>query len=105
MKNIEARIEEFVSVVQDVVNEDWKVNGYSFAGPPEISVKFGKKYAKIVKGGAEHQMGVHSFVNIENGDILKAASWKAPAKHARGSIFDADQGRSAISPYGAVYLR
>jgi hypothetical protein len=47
---------------------------------------------------------VHSFVDKSNGDVLKAASWKAPAKHARGNIYAADFGKSAISAYGANYL-
>jgi hypothetical protein len=26
------------------------------------------------------------FIDLTNGDILKADGWKAPAKHARGNI-------------------
>ena len=55
-----------------------------------LSVKRGSKYTKIIKGGS-----VWGFiVNADNGrfragDILKAASWAAPAINAaRGNIFD-----------------
>lgn len=55
-----------------------------------LSVKRGSKYTKIIKGGS-----VWGFVvNEDNGkfcagDILKAASWAAPATNAaRGNIFD-----------------
>jgi hypothetical protein len=56
-----------------------------------IAYDVGNKYIKITKGGS-----VHSFiVNVETdkkfayGDILKAASWSAPARNkARGSIFN-----------------
>lgn len=55
-----------------------------------LSVKRGSKYTKIIKGGS-----VWGFVvNADNGkfragDILKAASWAAPATNAaRGNIFD-----------------
>ena len=58
----------------------------------------GRKYAKIVNGGS-----VYCFVDRTNGDILKAASWKAPAKHARGNIYDADP-LKGVGPYGAAYL-
>jgi hypothetical protein len=55
-----------------------------------LDVKRGSKYTKIIKGGS-----VWGFVvNADNGkfragDILKAASWAAPATNAaRGNIFD-----------------
>jgi hypothetical protein len=31
---------------------------------------------------------VHAFVDKTNGDLLKAAGWKAPAKGARGNLLD-----------------
>ena len=56
-----------------------------------LSFKMGSKYVKVVQKGA-----VHSFiVNTQDdpkfafGDILKAASYSAPARNfARGNIFD-----------------
>jgi hypothetical protein len=38
------------------------------------------------------------------GDILKAASWKAPAKHARGNVFDGNWGIGSVGVYGPAYL-
>ena len=61
------------------------------------SIRFeaGSKYIKIVSNG-----GVHSFIVVKPdskfkyGDILKAASWAAPAKNfARGNIFTGDIAR------------
>ena len=73
---------------------------YTHVKTPEVTVDFGRKYAKVVVGDS-----VHTFVNKENGDILKAASFKAPAKNGvRGSIFAEDFGMSAVGPYGALYL-
>ena len=54
----------------------------------------GSKYIKVTR--SSNQTSVHSFiVNIHNdkkfkyGDILKAASWKSPARNfARGNIFE-----------------
>lgn len=66
----------------------------------------GKKYARIVVSSApghDSRRSVYCFVNKENGDVLKAASWKAPAKHARGSIFSKPEGYG-VTVYGGVYL-
>ena len=54
----------------------------------------GSKYIKVTR--SDNQTSVHSFiVNIYDdkkfkyGDILKAASWKSPARNfARGNIFE-----------------
>jgi hypothetical protein len=40
----------------------------------------------------------------KNGDVLKPASWSAPAKHARGNIHNANP-IAACGPYGINYLR
>ena len=45
---------------------------------------------------------VHSFVEVATGNVLKAAGWKAPAKHARGNIWDDDGGASALVVTGGV---
>jgi hypothetical protein len=74
---------------------------------PVLSTEHGRKYIRIVC--TDHPeinsgISVYCFVDSTNGDILKSAGWKGPAKHARGNIFDADHGRAAIGPYGANYL-
>lgn len=42
--------------------------------------------------------------NLKAGDIHKAAGWKAPAKHARGSVFQDDFGK-CLTAHGIVYLK
>lgn len=66
----------------------------------------GQKYIKIITvGGNGTSRSVYCFLDYA-GRIYKAASWKAPAKWARGSIFDPDFGwGTALGPYGAAYLR
>jgi hypothetical protein len=61
---------------------------------------FGTRYVKIVRDDS-----AHAFIDRTNGDVLKPASWKAPAKHARGNIFNPDNGLSQMGPYGPAYLR
>lgn len=43
--------------------------------------------------------------NVKAGDVMKPASWKTPAKHARGNILDEFNGMSMIGPYGPAYLK
>ena len=57
-----------------------------------VRVDEGSKYLKVVRSG-----GVHSFIckedmgKFKKGDILKAASWAAPAKNfARGNLIEGD---------------
>ena len=73
---------------------------YTHVATPEVKVENGRKYARVIVGDS-----VHTFVNKTTGEILKAASYKAPAKNGvRGSIFAEDFGMSAVGPYGALYL-
>lgn len=66
----------------------------------EFKTLDGRKYVKLVINGS-----AFCFVNKENGDVLMAASWKSPAKHARGNIFDTFNGLQYVGPYGMQYLR
>jgi isocitrate dehydrogenase kinase/phosphatase len=52
-----------------------------FAGEVEYTVVPGKVYDKIVSRTLRGtQRSVHAFVVKETGDLVKAASWKAPQK-------------------------
>jgi hypothetical protein len=56
----------------------------------------------ISSDGPGHR-GAYCFIDKTTGDVLKAASWKAPAKGVRSNIFAADFGASGVTKYGAVY--
>lgn len=62
----------------------------------QVEVEAGRKFVKIIHA-ARGSRSVHSFVVIgdqgkfKHGDILKAASWRAPAKNfARGNVLNGD---------------
>jgi len=46
-----------------------------------------------------------AFIDRTTGDVLKAASFKTPAKGSRGNIFNPDNGMTRITPYGPAYNR
>ena len=66
----------------------------------------GQRYLRIVtkRAGEEHG-SVYCFIDTTNGDVLKSASWKAPAKGARGNILAEDGGLTRMTAYGAEYNR
>lgn len=55
----------------------------------KVVVEPGRKYARLVDTneiGETVRRSAMGFIDLTNGDILKADGWKAPAKHARGNI-------------------
>lgn len=87
------------------INEHYKKH-YPTLEVPHLSYEFGTKTQKYVRIVQEDigQRSVYCFVQVDNGDVLKAAGWKAPAKHARSNIYADDCGVSGVTTYGAVYL-
>ena len=73
-----------------------------------FSHSVGQKYIKVIAGSPDRPF-VHSFIvatdsdsKFRKGDVLKPATWKAPAKNkARGNIFDGD---FPIQWTGPLYL-
>ena len=82
------------------INHNHSVENYPNIAVDKFSVNKGRRYMKVVRRGS-----VHCFVDRTNGDVLKAASWNAPAKHARGNIFDEDNGLGSMGEFGPAYLR
>jgi hypothetical protein len=97
-----ARLDEFVAAVQKMINDHFAQQGYSMT-PPTITVMNGMKNVRIVRS-EPHTRSVYCFVDKATGDIFKAAGWKAPAKHARGNIYNQDM-LKGCGVYGAEYLR
>lgn len=96
IEEVKAQIEQYIKMLVTLKKE-----GDSLV----FEVEYGRKFAKIVMIHFG-QCSVHTFIDLSNGDILKAGTWKAPApKGVRGNIFAADLGRSAVNEYGANYLR
>ena len=115
-QDIIRRIYNYADMVQ--VKQDEYFKRYKFTHSPsdKIEVKIGRRYAKVIKldrdwddSGDPIVQGrggsVHSFVDMGNGDILKAAGWSAPAPNGvRGNIFNEDVGASVVNEHGANYL-
>ena len=91
-------LEMFVKGCQMI--SDKHMERYPKLEKPVITYTEGKRYVKLARDGS-----VHCFVDITNGDVLKAAGWNRPAKHARGNIFDDHNGLRWMGEYGPAYLK
>ena len=105
--DVQVRLDQYVVMVQDKINNYWALQDFTFAMPPTVTVDYGKKYARVVKNDQLNgSRSGHTFVNMLNGDILKSGSWKAPQKNGvRGNIFAEDVGADKVNEHGAIYLK
>lgn len=88
------------------IRDDYMKEHFALNPKESFSITDGSRYVRVVnssEGGGSRS--VWCFVDKTNGDVLKADSWKAPAKHARGNIFDAKNGLGSMGPYGPASLR
>jgi hypothetical protein len=104
MDNIKNSIENFVARLTEESNADlmkWldkteaDVAEGAYDPRKVFTISYGRKYAKVITNDANGSGGsVWGFIDIATGNILKAAGWSKPAKHARGHIDTAVYGRN-----------
>ena len=78
------------------INDKYKSWNTSKTYKPDgmvLKVKPGRKFDKIIMdnsvwGFVAKKDGVLKGIPYNEGDVFKAAGWRAPAKHVRGSIYD-----------------
>ena len=113
--NLSGNYPEYAREQLDAI-ENGTANLYKFV------VKTGKRYYKIVQQefetwekskyyGQYRDGSVHCFVDKETGDVYKAASWSAPAKHIRFSFQNVEDLKFLLNPDnvgwagGYLYIR
>ena len=102
--NTQERIAEILPQINDLAQSRYGA-GFPENCKEEIVVSYGKKFAKLVAESKDKsRKSSFGFVDLETGDILKAAGWATPAKGVRGNIFDSEF-LKAFTPYGVVYNR
>lgn len=96
---------KFFSGLTDKVEANFASYNCAAFDDEGIAAIKGRKYIKIVMTKAGEPRSVHCFIDMTNGNVLKAEGYSKPAKHARGNIYNDDAGLNAVSAYGANYLR
>ena len=102
--SIKANIKSWITEEAQVTINKHYDKHLSRLAVPQLTVKYGRKYAKIMLGSS-----VWAFISLTGdinkgtliGDLLKPASFRAPAKHSRGNILNAT---ASYSSYGPTYL-
>ena len=101
MAELSAALDDYA----DYLKANYNARGYS-RPDRQLTVEFdvGSKFIKVIVGHTgDTQRSSHSFIvlgeykgaknTFKHGDILKSASWRAPAKNfARGNILDNNYG-------------
>jgi hypothetical protein len=82
------------------IYNDYMTNRFPNLVKDPITYVEGSRYIRVIRGGS-----AHAFIDRRNGDVLKPATWKAPAKGMRGNIFDESNGLSRMTEHGPMYLR
>jgi hypothetical protein len=87
MANVtDSELADFAFKVQTLINGAYKDSKNAI---PTIEVMRGQRYARLVRV-SPGERSAYGFVDMTNGDLLKAAGWKGPAKGRRGGIRDSN---------------
>ena len=102
LPDIDIAIKDFISKAQEVVDEHYR----NYQWDNILTIKKGRRYEKIVSTDTLERPStrVWAFIDKTNGDVLMSASWRAPAKHARGNLMDEFDGLQFIQWTGPMYL-
>jgi hypothetical protein len=119
--DIRERIANFIYVANGIIADHWRQMGWTHCEPTILDAEYiSSKWCRIVKmeeqNGKRVRTGVYAFIALEygetkalgvisKGDVHKPASFKAPAKHARGNVLIAPEFAKWLTAYGPAYLK
>lgn len=104
-RNFDKALKAFLKGAQQIIDDHYKRDLPNLK-PSILVTTSGSKYVKVIsKAQSGSGTSAWAFIDKTTGDVLKPATWNRPAKHARGNIYDQDNGTRSVSPYGPAYLR
>jgi hypothetical protein len=83
---IELNVRKYCLILCDCLIEDFKSRNNGKDSGYKFYIESGRKYHKVIMETGGGNRSVHAFVNRKTGEVYKAASWKAPAKHVRFNL-------------------
>tara|TARA_B100001939_G_scaffold65960_1_gene54819 strand:+ start:31 stop:414 length:384 start_codon:yes stop_codon:yes gene_type:complete len=81
-----AQVLKYSEMLCEALSQDFYKNGSKL--DYKFYIESGRKYHKIVMETEGGSRSVHAFIEKKFGNVYKAASWKAPAKHIRFNLLD-----------------
>jgi len=83
---IQLNIRKYCLMLCDCLLEDFKRANNRKTDDYKFYIESGRKYHKLIMETGSGSRSVHAFVDKKTGDVYKAASFKAPAKHVRFNL-------------------
>ena len=84
-KTIQENIEKHCLTLCDALVDNFKQQ-HPNSEPYKFYIESGRKYHKVIMETNGQSRSVHAFVDKKTGEVYKAASFKAPAKHVRFNL-------------------
>lgn len=113
-QQLDEKVKTFAVGAQRIINDYYKEN-LSILVPERLEIINSKRFVKVVAiDQVKNSDGtivdkaygrrVYAFLDKLTGDVLKPAGWDAPAKNARGNLFDEHNGLKHVNQYGPAYM-
>lgn len=99
----DAALDRFIDGVQRLEDKYITDNDYTHLKGTKISFEDAVKFTKVYIDEPSGNKRIYCFIDRNNGDILKPATYTVPARGSRGNIFDADHGMKRMGPHGPAY--
>lgn len=75
----EGYVDDYIHALKD--------SGLLHDPPFDYHVMDGKKYLKVIQDrGGSSGSSVHAFIDKATGDVIKAATWRAPQRNSDGTL-------------------
>lgn len=107
-QGLDERLREWLRRCQAIVDHYMAIQ-FPLNPKHTLEIAGGTRYIKIQETfpnppSPQNARRAWAFIDVTTGDILKPKTWKQPAKHPRGNIFDDDYGMKNVGPYGPNYM-
>ena len=83
---IQLNVHKWTLMLCDALLDNFKSKNNRNTDGYKFYIESGRKYHKIIMETGAGSRSVHAFVDKKTGEVYKAASFKAPAKHVRFNL-------------------